>query len=430
MKSAKAIALTAGFTFISLSIIVQALIPSAMEETNITEVLRTVRTPLGELREARAEAEPYTALEERGRQVYIREGCWYCHSQYVRPVAREQRRWGPVSQVGEYAFDTPHLFGTRRIGPDLTRVGGKYGDDWHIVHFFNARMIVPDSIMPAFTWLFQEKGGRQVLNEEGRAVTAYVQKLGMNRGKWRDTFPSQIITAGSGSITTRGSVEHGRLVYEKRCMGCHGEEGDGKGPAAGFFEDFLPRDFTSGVYKFRTTPSGSLPLDSDIYRTITMGIRDTAMPPWFMLSEDDRWDVIQFIKTFSPDFEDFGPDPPIYVPDAPAPDPGMIERGREVYALFKCSRCHGEEGKGDGPSADTLTDDLGNSIFPKDFTEGFFKAGPRPEDIFRTFMTGLDGTPMPSYGMVVSEEPDLWALSYFVLSLSADGNHGSMEAGQ
>ena len=87
-------------------------------------------------------------------QVYIREGCWYCHSQFVRPVTGETRRWGPVSQAGEYAFDVPHLFSTRRIGPDLTRVGLKYSDEWHLAHFWNPRMLVPDSIMPRFAALF------------------------------------------------------------------------------------------------------------------------------------------------------------------------------------------------------------------------------------------------------------------------------------
>lgn len=81
----------------------------------------------------------YTPQELKGRHVYIREGCWYCHSQYVRPVTGESFRWGPVSQAGEYAHDRPHLFSTRRIGPDLTRVGRKYGDDWHAAHYWNPR---------------------------------------------------------------------------------------------------------------------------------------------------------------------------------------------------------------------------------------------------------------------------------------------------
>ena len=113
-----------------------------------------VRTDLGELKWMRADATDYTELEQLGRQVYIREGCWYCHSQFVRPVTGETRRWGPVSQAGEYAFDVPHLFSTRRIGPDLTRVGLKFSDEWHLAHFWDPRMLVPDSIMPRFSALF------------------------------------------------------------------------------------------------------------------------------------------------------------------------------------------------------------------------------------------------------------------------------------
>ena len=109
-----------------------------------------VRTDLGQLKWMVTEATDYTPLQERGRRVYLREGCWYCHSQYVRPVTGETRRWGPVSEAGEYAYDVPHLFGTRRIGPDLTRVGLKYGDEWHSAHFWNPRMLTADSIMAPF----------------------------------------------------------------------------------------------------------------------------------------------------------------------------------------------------------------------------------------------------------------------------------------
>jgi cytochrome c oxidase cbb3-type subunit I/II len=125
MRNAKLIALIAGFAFISLALVIQGLLPAAMKETRVVKVTKTIRTNLGELKDVAGETEDYDALLRRGRQIYIREGCWYCHSMYVRPVAGEQRRWGPVSQVGEYAYDVPHTFGTRRIGPDLTRDGGK-----------------------------------------------------------------------------------------------------------------------------------------------------------------------------------------------------------------------------------------------------------------------------------------------------------------
>jgi cytochrome c oxidase cbb3-type subunit I/II len=450
MRNAKTIALIAGLGSIFAAIFIQALMPFFLEESTITRVTKTVRTDLGTLEEIEGEAVPYTGLVAKGRKIYIREGCWYCHSMYIRPVAGEDKRWGPISEVGEYAYDIPHTFGTRRIGPDLTRNGGKYGDDWHRAHFFDARLVVPQSIMPKFPWLFaeyQEKkdiepeleaqddqqqnlanldhehvlpvASEKVPNEDGMAVMAFVQFLGTQKGKWRDDFTYQIAAAGASFLKKRGSMDRGREVYTSRCVGCHGLKGNGQGDAAKYFRRSKPRDFTSGVYKFRHTPSGSLPLDSDIFRTITIGVRGTAMPPWFMLSESERWDVVQYIKTFSKDFEDSKPEPPIYVPEAPVPDEAMLQHGREVYDKYRCRECHGKEGRGNGTSAPILTDDWGDEILPTDFTQGIFKVGPRPEDIFRTFMTGLNGTPMPSYGDFITPE-ESWALSYYVLSFSAD----------
>jgi cytochrome c oxidase cbb3-type subunit 2 len=427
MKRAKTIALVAGFGFFFLALLVQGILPYILKPaagTSSNEITRTVRTPLGELAEMKAGAAPVTDSDEKsGRAIYLREGCWYCHSQYTRPAAGEERRWGPVSEAGEYANDLPHLFGTRRIGPDLLRVGGKYGDDWHAAHFFDPRSVVPDSIMPRFTWFFNIEGGRQVLNDEGRAVTAYVQGLGMQKGKWRDAFPYQNVRTGSSSPEAASSTERGKAVYLRRCSGCHGEKGDGKGtaPTDVLFTIAQPRDFTSGVYKFRLTPTGSVPLDSDLYRTITAGIRGTAMPPWFNLSEDDRWDVIHYIKTFSPDFKEFPPEAPIVIPLPPKSSTELVARGKQVFDEMKCWECHGREGRGDGPKSDTLEDDFGNRIPPANFTQGIFKSGPRAEDIFRTFMTGLSGTPMPSFADSFASPDDGWALTYYVLSLSADG---------
>lgn len=417
------IALIAGFGFFLLALAVQGIFPYLMRENRIKTVMRTIRTPLGGLSEIRAEAAPYSGLIERGRKIYIREGCWYCHSMYLRPTAGEDRRWGPVSESGEYAFDLPHLFGTRRIGPDLTRVGGKYGDDWHAAHYFDPRTVVPDSVMPKFSWFFQKRpDGRSDLNEDGRAVVAFVQNIGMNKGRWRDAFPPQLAQAGPPPPENEASVARGGKVYERRCLGCHGEKGDGKGPSPSTvpFTIAPPRDFTSGVYKFRTTPTGSVPLDSDLFRTVTAGIRGAAMPPWFNLHEGDRWDVVHFIKTFSKEFKLYPPEQPIVISQPPKPTAELILRGRKVFDEMKCWECHGHGGRGDGPKSDTLEDDFGNRIPPANFTRGIFKSGPRTEDIFRTFMTGLSGTPMPSFADSFTSPDDGWALSYYVLSLSAD----------
>src|SRR5213595_2685140 len=121
MRSIKSLAIGAGFFFVTLALFVQGFLPAMLPESRAKHVSRAVRTDLGEVKWVRYESSDYTPREQLGRAVYIREGCWYCHSQYVRPVASEELRWGPVSEAGEYAFDLPHLFSTRRIGPDLTR---------------------------------------------------------------------------------------------------------------------------------------------------------------------------------------------------------------------------------------------------------------------------------------------------------------------
>lgn len=125
-----------------------------------------------------------TALET-GRKIYIGEGCWHCHSQFVRPVSNEDRRWGPVSKSWEYQnrLQRPVMFGTRRVGPDLSREGGRRSNDWHAVHFFKPDMLSPESPMPQYPWLFD--GAPDQPNARGLALITYVQWL----GSWHDTYP-------------------------------------------------------------------------------------------------------------------------------------------------------------------------------------------------------------------------------------------------
>jgi cytochrome c oxidase cbb3-type subunit II len=113
----------------------------------------------------------------RGRDLYVREACWHCHSQYVRPVGNEALRYGPVSTADEYQnkLQLPQLFGTRRVGPDLIRVGGKYPNDWHFVHLYNPRDVVPLSIMPSYPWYFNKD---KTPKPDAVALVAYLQWLG------------------------------------------------------------------------------------------------------------------------------------------------------------------------------------------------------------------------------------------------------------
>ncbi len=101
--------------------------------------------------------EPYTAMQLEGRDIYIREGCHVCHTQMVRPFRAETERYGPYSTAGESVYEHPFLWGSKRTGPDLARVGGRYSDEWHRAHMYNPRDVVPESIMPSYPWLFEDK---------------------------------------------------------------------------------------------------------------------------------------------------------------------------------------------------------------------------------------------------------------------------------
>ena len=125
-----------------------------------------------------------------GRQVYVGEGCWHCHSQFIRPVSNESLRWGPVSETWEYQneLQRPVMFGTRRVGPDLSREGGRRSNDWHVVHFFRPKLVSANSPMPEYPWLF-DKGADDsetlIPTRRGLALITYIQWL----GSWQESYP-------------------------------------------------------------------------------------------------------------------------------------------------------------------------------------------------------------------------------------------------
>ncbi len=127
-----------------------------------------------------ADLEGYHQALFRGRDIYIAEGCWHCHSQFVRPTANENLRYGPVSTSGESQnlLNLPQLFGTRRVGPDLSREAGKRPNDWHYAHLYRPTNVEPQSVMPAYPWFFEMVEGVPVPNADGKAIVAYLQWLG------------------------------------------------------------------------------------------------------------------------------------------------------------------------------------------------------------------------------------------------------------
>ena len=152
--SARFVFLVAGIACFFAALITQGFLPFFEPSARTDQVTAAVRTDFGQLKWMMTQATDYTPQQQHGRDIYLREGCWYCHSQFVRPVTGETRRWGPVTESGEFVYDVPHLFGTRRIGPDLMRVGLKYSDEWHLAHFWNPRMLSPDSIMAPYRGTF------------------------------------------------------------------------------------------------------------------------------------------------------------------------------------------------------------------------------------------------------------------------------------
>ncbi len=214
------------------------------------------------------------------------------------------------------------------------------------------------------------------------------------------------------------AIARGEKAYKMACLTCHGVRGDGKGPRAHNL-DPLPRDFTRGVYKCRSTVTGVLPLDSDLFMTITIGIPGTSMKGYQdLLSPETRRDIVEYLKTFSPRFkeEKIEPEDIVKIPPEPPSTPESIARGGGIYKAQKCDDCHGERGRGDGPSAHTLRDSWGNHMVAFDFTTGLYRCGSSDSDVYRTFYTGMDGTPMPSYADAVKPE-DRWPLVHFVKSL-------------
>lgn len=218
----------------------------------------------------------------------------------------------------------------------------------------------------------------------------------------------------------------GKAVYQKWCAGCHGDAGAGDGEAARYMLPH-PRDFTGAIYQIRSTASGELPTDADLLRAIDQGLPGTAMPGWrTRLSDRERRDVVAYLKTFSTFFADTSVHPkPLDFGRAPGGGSGAeaLRVGRQFYDSIGCRKCHGDMGRGDGPSAPTLKDDAGRPIFAADLSQNWrFNGGPTVEDIYHRLRTGLDGTPMPSFSDLLDQkfltEEQLWRVAQYVRSLS------------
>ena len=209
----------------------------------------------------------------------------------------------------------------------------------------------------------------------------------------------------------------GKYVYERNCVICHGDRGDGRGQM-GLTMDVRPRDFRSGLFKYRTTGGNLLPTTDDLLKTVRQGITGTAMPIFGHLPERDLRAVVEYIKFFSPRWNDpknYGP----ALPNEPSPDwmddgeklKEQRKKGAELFTI-SCVPCHGPEGKGDGPNAAQLVDFWERPIKPGNLRAERLRHGDESADWYRVLTTGISGTPMPVFGESLTPEQRWQIIAY------------------
>jgi cytochrome c oxidase cbb3-type subunit I/II len=290
-----------------------------------------------------------TASEMRGRAVYIREGCGNCHSQLIRSTEADVRRFGIASQAWETEHEFPQLWGTRRIGPDLAREHGKRPADWHLVHLYNPRHVVPTSNMPRYPWLFV--GSAREPTQEALDLVAYLESLGRpaalagltgprplpgldpeeekRRGMFcdcaipRQPGPAVVLSTRLPPSERQRFARRGAEVFARHCIGCHGATGQGDGPAA---EALLPRprDLTDARYS-----------DRALSQILWAGIAGSAMPRWHEWPVNDLRGLVAYVQSL---------ERPVTVEEL---SPAQRERAESLYRA-NCATCHGVDADGGG----------------------------------------------------------------------------------
>jgi cbb3-type cytochrome oxidase cytochrome c subunit/cytochrome c553 len=279
-----------------------------------------------------------TMSEQRGREIYAREGCGYCHTQQVRFTAADEARFGAPTLAWESRRDVPHMLGTRRIGPDLSRTSGTRAEDWHLVHLYNPRLVVSQSVMPGYPWLFE--GSADQPKQSARDVVAYLESLGRSRLLAADGTTEVVVvnpasTRRTGALPTLPAVEgtRGAELYTLHCASCHGPEMRGDGPGA------------RGLLPTPTSLADRFYRPERIIEALWHGVPGTAMPAWRDLPLADLAALVSHVQQPTTVLrEDQSGEMP--APDAP-------ERGARVYA-DNCAQCHGPTGAGDGSAANSL----------------------------------------------------------------------------
>jgi len=381
LRTAYLVASVAGVAFFALSVALLGAWPARELERQTT----TMAPP--------KPLEPTTA-EKRGRAIYAREGCSYCHTQQIRYLASDMQRFGAPTLAWETRRDTPHLWGTRRIGPDLSRESGARSADWQYVHLFAPRAVVPDSVMPGYPALFDGAADRP--RQDARDLVAYVDSLGRARAlagpegekKAReacdcpDDDMQQMAFAGPLSMhpaqayrsldpapaLVGGDLTRGRQLYATHCATCHGATGAGDGPGA--------VGLTVAPAKLAEHEYTTARLSSALW----YGVAGTAMPAWRDRSTDERAALALAVQALSA----ARPEPPV---------PGhLVDMGAAVYEA-NCAQCHGVRGDGRGSAAAKL------AMAPANFTEQRLSL----TEALRVLKEGVHGSPMAPWTTRLSD---------------------------
>ena len=350
-----------------------------------------------------------TASELRGRAIYGREGCAYCHTQQVRFLHADMTRFGAPTLAWETQVDYPHLWGTRRIGPDLARQASVHSEDWQFAHLYAPRAVVPPSVMPAYRALFDGSPLRP--RQEARDLVAYLETLGRARelagpeGEARarercncpddemarmafesaglNTHPGRPRSRANGPVLPPATDEaRGRQLYVERCSGCHGATGGGDGPAAAWLRP-RPTNFVEHQYT-------SMRLSDALWH----GVAGTAMQAWRDHRVDDLSAIAQVVRSF-------GTASLAAARDA-APAPDLLSSGAKVYSA-NCEQCHGANGDGRGSAAGELR------VAPTDFRQ-------QQVSIAHSLLAlreGVEGTSMAVWSGRLNED-DMLAVSHYV----------------
>ncbi len=416
----------------------------------------------------RVKVPPYTPAEAAGQQVYREQVCWHCHSQFVRPVMDEDRRWGPVSQAGESAIDRPHLFGTRRIGPDLAREGGLRNDDWQIAHLYDPRSTVSESVMPGFTWLFRPNANAE---EVERLIALYDFD---GNGAVEPEFDKLIAPLPTDAETVNRLAGADRRGKEASTVKQDDKGNDLKPGADGrrrYVDAYTQvagpdgRPGTSGDRLVNGFDGAPLPTEAALNLVAYLQRLGTSIGPWRQplaaptpvrgAKPSMKGVTTTYVdaagQTQETSIEDgllprrersrrlYGEARAKATPQALAAaedaerdyaalmgawrkaNPEWNERLTKGEALYveHCASCHGAEGRGNGPGARFL------SVRPRDFTQAAYRYRstqvgnlPLDGDLYRTLHRGLPGTSMPSWRELDPEQ--IWLLVDYVQTFLED----------